>query len=76
MNSDRYHLISFLRIGGKALYKIKQPDGKYKDSFAVNEFDKMVADADNLTNKNDVVATSIKKSLINTSNNISGVFLK
>jgi gliding motility-associated lipoprotein GldD len=68
--------LSYKQVGGKALYKVKQPDGKYKDSFAVNEFDRMVDDAFKLTNKNDVVSTSIKQSLITTPNNISGVFFK
>ena len=63
-------------VGGKALYKIKQPDGKYKDSLGTNIFDKMVADAFSLTNKNNVVSNSIKDSLIYTPNGISGVFFK
>lgn len=68
--------LSYKIIGGKALYKIKQPDGKYKDSLGTNIFDKMVADAFTLTNKNDVVSSSIKDSLIKTPNQISGVFFK
>lgn len=68
--------LSYKEIGGKVFYKIKLPDGKYKDSFAVNEFDKMVDDAFKLTNKNDVVSTSIKQTLITTPNNVSGVFFK
>lgn len=68
--------LSYKQIGGKALYKVKQPNGQYKDSFAVNVFDKMVDDAFKLTNKNDVVSTSIKQHLIATPNNISGVFFK
>lgn len=68
--------LSYKKIGGKALYRIKQPDGKYKDSFGINVFDKMVGDAFTLTNKNDVVSNSIKDSLIHTPNNISGVFFK
>ncbi len=68
--------LSYKKIGGKALYKIKQPDGKYKDSLGINEFDKMVTDAFTLTNKNDVVSNSIKDSLIFTPNHISGVFFK
>lgn len=68
--------LSYKEIGGKVFYKIKLPDGKYKDSFAINEFDKMVDDAFKLTNKNDVVSTSIKQSLITTPNNVSGVFFK
>lgn len=68
--------LSYKQVGGKALYKVKQPDGTYKDSFAVNEFDRMVEDAFKLTNKNDVVSTSIKQSLITTPTNVSGVFFK
>ena len=67
--------LSYKRIGGQALYKIKQ-NGIYKDTLAVNVFDKMVADAFTLTNKNDVVANSIRDSLIRTPNGISGVFFK
>ena len=68
--------LSYKKIGGKALYKVKMPDGKYKDSFGLNEFDRMVEDAFTLTNKNDVVSSSIKDSLVHTPNNISGVFFK
>ena len=68
--------LSYKEIGGKALYKIKQPNGQYKDSFAINVFDKMVADAFTLTNKNNVVSSSINDSLIHTSNAVSGVFFK
>ncbi len=68
--------LSYKEIGGKALYKIKQADGHYKDSFATNVFDKMVADAFTLTNKNNVVSSSITDSLIQTPNNVSGVFFK
>ncbi len=68
--------LSYKKIGGKALYKVKMPDGTYKDSLGNNEFDRMVSDAFTLTNKNDVVSTSIKDSLIHTTNNINGVFFK
>jgi gliding motility-associated lipoprotein GldD len=68
--------LSYKIIGGQALYKVKQPDGTYKDSLATNTFDKMVADAYNLTNKNDVAASSIKDSLIQTPNGLSGIFFK
>lgn len=68
--------LSYKMIGGNSLYKIKQPDGSYKDSLVKNLFDKMVSDAFTLTNKNDVVSTSIKDSLVHTPNNISGVFFK
>ena len=68
--------LSYKEIGGKALYKIKQTNGQYKDSFAINVFDKMVADAFTLTNKNNVVSSSINDSLIHTQNSVSGVFFK
>jgi gliding motility-associated lipoprotein GldD len=68
--------LSYKVIGGKALYKVKQPDGTYKDSLGINIFDKMVNDAFTLTNKNNVVSNSINDSLISTSNGIHGVFFK
>jgi gliding motility-associated lipoprotein GldD len=68
--------LSYKIIGGKALYKIKQADGTYKDSLGTNYFDKMVNDAFTLTNKNNVVSNSINDSLIHTSNGVSGVFFK
>lgn len=68
--------MSYKIIGGKATYKIKQADGKYKDSIGINKFDMMVNDAFNLTNKNDVIASYINDSLIHTPNNIYGVFFK
>lgn len=75
----RYHariFLSYKKIGGKALYKVKNPDDSYRDSIGTNYFDQMVNDAFNLTSKNDIVATSIKDSLMLTPNGISGVFFK
>jgi gliding motility-associated lipoprotein GldD len=68
--------LSYKIIGEKTLYKVKQNNGMYKDSFGINVFDKMVSDAFTLTNKNDVISNSIKDSLIKTPNGISGVFFK
>lgn len=68
--------LSYKIIGGKAIYKIKQADGTYKDSSAVNQFDKMVNDAFNLTNKNQAVSNSIKDSLMHTKNDVSGVYFR
>ena len=66
--------LSYKIIGGKALYKVKDAKGVYKDSIGINNFDKMVNDAYNLTNKNDVVSSSIHDSLIHTDNGVSGIF--
>lgn len=66
--------LSYKAIGGKSTYKVKQPDGTYKDSLGTNVFDYMVNDAFKLTSKNETVATSIKDSLFHTKNGITGVF--
>lgn len=68
--------LSYKIIGGKSVYKIKNTDGTYRDSIGINQFDKMVNDAFNLTNKNEAVATSIKDSVFRTKNKVSGVFFK
>jgi gliding motility-associated lipoprotein GldD len=68
--------LSYKIIGGTAHYKVKGADGKYKDSIATNKFDNMVNDAFSLTNKNNVISNSIKDSLINTPNGVSGIFFK
>jgi gliding motility-associated lipoprotein GldD len=65
--------LSYKIIGGRATYKIKQPDGTYKDSSGINYFDKMVNDAFNLTNKNEAVASFIGDSVFTTKNGVSGV---
>jgi len=75
----RFHariFLSYKCVGCKALYKVKQPDGTYKDSLGINVYDRMVNDAFTLTNKNNVVSNSINDSLIQTPNGISGVFFK
>ena len=66
--------MSYKIIGGKATYKIKSGEGKYRDSIGINQFDLMVNDAFNLTNKNNVIASAIKDSLIATPKGIGGVF--
>lgn len=68
--------LSYKIIGGRAIYKVKQPDGSYRDSSGVNYFDRMVNDAFNLTNKNEIVATSIRDSVFTTANGVSGVYFK
>ena len=68
--------LSYKIIGGKAIYKVKNTDGTYTDSSGINQFDKMVNDAFNLTNKNEAVASSIRNSLIKTPNDIYGVYFK
>ena len=68
--------LSYKRIGGKALYKVQQPDGTYRDSLGTNYFDNLVSDAFQLTAKNEVVASSRTDSVFTTANGISGVYFK
>ncbi len=68
--------LSYKIVGGKALYKIKQANGSYKDSVGINIYDKMINDAFNLTNKNDDVATSKKDSLFKTEHGVGGLLFK
>lgn len=73
---DARIFLSYKIIGGRSVYKYKNKKGVYVDSIGINQFDKMVNDAFNLTNKNEAVATSIKDSVFTTANRVSGVFFK
>ena len=68
--------LSYKIIGGKVLYKLKQANGSIKDSTGINQFDLLVNDAFNLTNKNEIMATSISEIPILTSNGLSGMYFK
>jgi gliding motility-associated lipoprotein GldD len=65
--------LSYKAVGGKSTYKVKQPDGSYKDSLGTNVFDLMVSDAFKLTDKNQSVASSIKNDVFHTPNGITGI---
>lgn len=68
--------ISYKIIGGTSIYKVKNPEGKYKDSIGKNTFQNMVNDCYNLTYKNDVKANSIEDSVMYTPNHITGIFFR
>src|SRR5690606_30861582 len=68
--------LSYKVVGGTAVYKVKDKDGNYRDSAGINYFDNMVNDAFNLTNKNEVVATSIRDSLLKNPLGVTGVSFK
>jgi gliding motility-associated lipoprotein GldD len=66
--------ISYKNIGGTSTYKIKNPDGSYRDSIGKNIFGNLVNDSYKLTYKNDVKAYSINDSVMHTPYNVTGVF--
>jgi gliding motility-associated lipoprotein GldD len=68
--------LSYKIIGGQTPIKLKNQDGTYRDSMTLNEFDKLVNDAFNLTSKNDVVASSIRDSFFINKHGIPGVFFR
>ena len=68
--------LSYKVVGGETIYKVKTATGSYRDSLGTNVYDKLVNDAFSLTNKNNVVSSSIKDSLIETPFGVSGIFFK
>jgi gliding motility-associated lipoprotein GldD len=70
--------LSYKIIGGAATYKIPDPvTGKYKDSSAINTFDKLLTDAFDLSSKNAMYKSAGNgDSLMRTPQGISGIFFK
>ncbi|MEO8765065.1 MAG: hypothetical protein ABI416_12290 [Ginsengibacter sp.] len=68
--------ISYKIIGGTSVYKVKNAEGKYRDSLGTNVFQNMVNDSYNLTYKNDIKANSIEDSVMHTPHNITGIFFR
>ena len=68
--------ISYKDISGSSVYKVKTPGGGYRDSVAVNNFDKMVDDAYKLAFKNDIKAQSITDSVMHTPNGLTGIYFQ
>jgi gliding motility-associated lipoprotein GldD len=68
--------ISYKIIGGTSIYKVKNQEGKYRDSIGKNTFQNMVNDSYNLTYKNDIKANSIEDSVMHTPNHVTGIFFR
>lgn len=68
--------VSYNIIGGNATYKVKQPDGKYADSLAMNTFANLIDGSYKLTYKHSVKASSIEDSLFQTPKGIHGIYFK
>jgi len=73
---DARLFLSYKIVNGLAPYKVRQPDGSYKDSMGLNQFELMVKDARKLTDKNNVAASSISDSLMHTPTGITGLFFR
>jgi gliding motility-associated lipoprotein GldD len=68
--------VSYNVIGGRAIYKIKEADGTYRDSLATNTFANLVDGSYKLTYKHSVKASSIEDSLIQSANGVNGVYFR
>jgi gliding motility-associated lipoprotein GldD len=69
--------VSYNRIGGKATYKVKGPDGiGYIDSIAVNTLPNLIDGSYKLTYRHSSRASSIEDSLIATSHGVQGVYFR
>ena len=68
--------VSYNVIGGKATYKVKQADGRYADSVAVNTFANLLDGSYRLTYKHSSKASSIEDSLMSTSRGVHGIYFK
>lgn len=66
--------ISYKKIGGSSTYKVKSPDGTYRDSTSKNDFMQLVNDAYNLSYKNDIKAYAIDDSVMHTPNGLTGIY--
>jgi gliding motility-associated lipoprotein GldD len=70
-NSKIY--LSYKTIGGTTTFKVKQESG-YKDSTAVNTFERLREDAFKMTFKHSYKATSIEDSAFVTPNGVGGIY--
>jgi gliding motility-associated lipoprotein GldD len=68
--------VSYNIIGGRAIYKIKEADGTYRDSLSTNSLANLTDGSYKLTYKHSVKASSIEDSLIQTANGVNGVYFR
>jgi gliding motility-associated lipoprotein GldD len=68
--------ISYIEIGGKSRFKIRDAKGNYIDSVGVNTFDNLIKSSYALTYKHSYKASSIDDSAFTTANKVEGVYFK
>jgi len=66
--------ISYNRIGGKTLFKVKNKQGVYADSAGVNSFERLMKGSYELTFKHTYKASSIEDSVFRTQNGVEGIY--
>lgn len=68
--------ISYIEIGGKSRFKVKNAKGEYRDSIGVNTFDDLLRSSYNLTYKHSSKASSIEDSLFTSPLGTRGIYFK
>lgn len=68
--------ISYITIGGKSRFKIRDAKGNYIDSMGINSFDNLIRSSYALTYKHTSKASSIEDSAFTTANHVEGVYFK
>ena len=68
--------ISYITIGGKSRFKVRDAKGNYIDSMGVNTFDNLIKSSYALTYKHTYKASSIEDSAFTTPNHTAGVYFK
>jgi len=75
----RFHgkiYISYIEIGGKSRFKIRDAKGNYIDSTGINTFDNLIKSSYALTYKHSYKASSIEDSAFTTANHVEGIYFK
>src|SRR5450432_490690 len=68
--------ISYIEIGGRSRFKIRDAKGNYIDSVGINTFDNLIKSSYALTYKHTYKASSIEDSIFTTANKVEGVYFK
>jgi gliding motility-associated lipoprotein GldD len=68
--------VSYIEIGGKSRFKVRDAKGNYIDSAGINTFDNLIKSSYALTYKHTYKASSIVDSVFTTANNVEGVYFK
>ncbi|HTE09751.1 MAG TPA: hypothetical protein VK645_02255, partial [Chitinophagaceae bacterium] len=68
--------VSYIEIGGKSRFKIRDAKGNYIDSIGVNTFDNLIKSSYALTYKHSYKASSIDDSAFTTPHHVEGIYFK
>lgn len=68
--------VSYIEIGGKSRFKVRDAKGNYIDSTGINTFDNLIKSSYALAYKHSVKASSIDDSVFTTINHVEGVYFK